>query len=389
MSKRSRRGNGDGTVRERKRGGRTIGWEVVITYTDLETGLSRRKSLSAPTRPAALARRKEFEQELARMGGLPNQERTVGQVLMAWLDAKRVRVAKKSLEDYTRVVEKRLMPALGSVPLARLKPADVERMMRRLVEEQKPAEANRALSRLRMALRFAVDHGWVAANVAERCHPVSVAVQEHRIWQPDEALNFLRSIEGRREHAMYAVFLATGMRSGEVRGLKWQDVDLQGGTIHVRRQWLEAAKAAESDFAAPKRGSAREIRLGAELVTLLKQHQARLNEEREGLGELWNELDLVFPSITGTPILATNLHRQFKAAAKAAGVPEIRIHDLRDTAASTMLATGTPLPLVAKILGHKDTSITLKKYTHVLDRQREQHPVSHAIYHVVQEDQAK
>lgn len=380
MTRKTRRGNGEGTVRERRKEGRTIGWEVVVTYTDLETGLTRRKSLSAKTRPAALARKKEFERELQRMGGLPSQERTVAHVLESWLDEKSLRVGLKSMEDYTRVVEKRLKPALGAVPVARLKLTDVERMMRQLVENGKPGEANRALARLRMALKYAVAHGWVASNVAEQGRNVPVVKVEHGIWQPDQVRKFLAAMEGSRNHVMYAVFLATGMRSGEVRGLRWQDVDLKAGVIHVRQQWQEAAKAAESRFAPPKRGSARRIHIQADLIALLKAHRTRVREEQEDLDDRWADFDLVFPTENGTPILATNLIRQFKADARAAGVPEIRVHDMRDTAASTMLASGTPLTVVAEILGHKDTHITLQKYTHVIDQQRQAHPVGHAMY---------
>lgn len=379
MSK-GRRGNGEGSVRERKRGGKTVGWEVIVSYTDLETGLTRRKSLSAKSRPAALARKRAFEQELEKLGGLPNQERTVEQLLDAWLDSARLRVGIKTLEDYTRIADTRLKPSLGSVAVTKLKLGDVEKMMRGLVDAGKPNEANRALGRLRMALDFAVKHDWVAANVAARCKSVPASIKEHAIWQPDEVRHFLAAMAGSRDHAMYALFLSTGMRSGEVRGLRWRDTDLEKQVIHVRQQWLEAAKAAESRFAPPKRGGTRSIHIQGDLVDLLKAHKLTQEAERAKLGDVWRDFDLVFPSVVGTPMLATNLLRQFKADAAAAGLPVIRIHDMRDTAASTMLASGTPLTLVAEILGHQDTHVTLKKYAHVLDQQRTAHPVGYAMY---------
>lgn len=380
MTKNKRRGNGEGTIRERVRDGKVIGWEALISYIDLETGLVRRKSLSAKTRPAVLARKKAFEQELEKLGGLPSQERTVAHLLDEWLNSVRMRVGLKTLEDYTRIVETRLKPALGEIPITKLKLVDIEKMARKLVEAGKPNEANRAVARLRMALSYAVEHDWIASNVAERYKPVPVPAKHHGIWQPDQVRTFLEVMQGHKEHVMYTVFLTTGMRSAEVRGLRWKDINLTDRTIHVRQQWLEAAKASESRFAPPKRGSARHIHIQEGLVQLLLQHRARQEAERAELGEAWVDFDLVFPSAIGTPMLSTNLLRQFKKDTELAGLPVIRVHDMRDTAASVMLASGTPLTLVSEILGHQDTSVTLKKYVHVLDQQRAAYPVGQAMY---------
>ncbi|MGX9687050.1 tyrosine-type recombinase/integrase [Deinococcus wulumuqiensis] len=118
----------------------------------------------------------------------------------------------------------------------------------------------------------------------------------------------------------------------------------------------------------------------ADLVGLLRAHKARQDAEKAELEAFWADFDLVFPTTVGTPMLSTNLLRQFKEDATAAGLPIIRVHDMRDTAASMMLASGTPLTLVSEILGHQDTSVTLKKYAHVLDQQRAAHPVGQAMY---------
>ncbi|MGX9687048.1 site-specific integrase [Deinococcus wulumuqiensis] len=261
MAKTGRRANGEGALRERKKNGVTIGWEAAVTFTDLETGLNRRKWLSAKTRREALIRKKAFEQQLEKMGGLPSQERTVAHLLDEWLASVRMRVGLKTMEDYTRIVETRLKPALGEIQLTKLKLVDVEKMARKLVEQGKPNEANRAVARLRMALTYAVERDWVASNVATRHKPVPVPAKDHGIWQPDQVRTFLSFTANQREHAMYTLFLTTGMRSGEVRGLRWKDVDLKRGIIHVRQQWLEAAKASESRFAPPKRDHTRSIHI--------------------------------------------------------------------------------------------------------------------------------
>ena len=100
--------------------------------------------------------------------------------------------------------------------ITKLKLVDIEKMARKLVEAGKPNEANRAVARLRMALSYAVEHDWIASNVAERYKPVPVPAKHHGIWQPDQVRTFLEVMQGHKEHVMYTVFLTTGMRSAEV-----------------------------------------------------------------------------------------------------------------------------------------------------------------------------
>ncbi|MPY66375.1 site-specific integrase [Deinococcus sp. SDU3-2] len=200
------------------------------------------------------------------------------------------------------------------------------------------------------------------------------------VWQPDQVQTFLKVTRDTREHALYCVLLATGMRSGEVRGLRWQDVDLEQGLVRVEQQYVETAKSANNHFGPPKRDSRRTIRIGPDLVSILRAHRQRQQEERDTAEDFWQAHDLVFSTTLGTPISASNLARVFKTHVEVAKLPLIRVHDLRDTAASNMLASGTELPLVAEILGHKDASVTLRKYTHVLEGQREARRVGLGIY---------
>ena len=371
-----RRPNNDGTYRVRRNAqGRITSHQVAVSYTDLETGHRARRWFSAKTQREAVELARAFREQVAQLGGLPNQERTVALYLRDWLDGRRHDLKPKTVQDYERVVERLLIPALGKVPLAKLTPMDVNRMVTNLVRAGKPGEAQRALNRLKLALSEAQRLMLVSVNAAERVKPPKVSQTEHSIWQPAEIQRFLEFTRDDRLHALYAVLVSTGLRSGEARGLFWTDLDMVGRALNVERQYVEMSRAADHHFALPKRDSRRAIPLSDDLLNILENHRRRQEEERAVAGVVWQHPDLMFTTTVGSPISSTNLLRAFKRHSEQAGVPIIRLHDLRDTAASMMLASGIPLPHVAELLGHRDSSMTLRKYTHAIASERTRYRV--------------
>ena len=151
---------------------------------------------------------------------------------------------------------------------------------------------------------------------------------------------------------------------GELLALNWEDVDLEAGTIQVRRTLSEARSG--RIFEAPKSGKGRSIRLTRRATAALRNHRKRQLEERMKLAGLWTDHGLVFTSGVGTPLLGGNLNRSFKAMLRRAGLPEIRFHDLRHTCATLLLRQGVNPKFVQELLGHADISLTLNVYSHVL-----------------------
>jgi integrase len=171
-------------------------------------------------------------------------------------------------------------------------------------------------------------------------------------------------ISGDRLEALYVVAVTTGMRRGELQGLKWEDVDLEAGTLQVRRTLSEPKGG--WIFEAPKSGKGRNIRLTRKATAGLREHRRRQLEERMEHGALWQDHGLVFPSGIGTPTLGGNLNRAFKALLKRAGLPAVRFHDLSHTCATLLLRQGVNPKYVQELLGHADISLTLNVYSHVL-----------------------
>ena len=188
----------------------------------------------------------------------------------------------------------------------------------------------------------------------------------------EQARTFLKACEGHRYEALYVLALATGMRRGELLALKWGDVDLDGGGLQIQRN-LQSTSAGYV-FARPKtKRSRRRIALSTSVIAALRYHRAQQEEERLKLGEAWANLDLVFPNAVGRLYEASNfVRRQFKPLLRRAGLPVIRFHDLRHTAATLLLARAVNPKVVSEMLGHSNVSITLNIYGHVFPHMQQE-----------------
>ena len=187
-----------------------------------------------------------------------------------------------------------------------------------------------------------------------------------RPLSPEQARRLLEAARGDRLEALYVLAVHCGLRQGELLGLRWEDVDLEAGTLHVRRT-LTLAKDGPK-FMAPKTAkSRRQIRFTTGAVEALKRHHDRQFEECTRLTGLWQDYGLVFATTIGTPINPRNLTgRSFKPLLKQAGLPDIRFHDLRHTCATLLLREGVNVKVVSEMLGHASIIITLNTYSHVL-----------------------
>jgi integrase len=182
---------------------------------------------------------------------------------------------------------------------------------------------------------------------------------------PEQARLFLGSVRGDRLEALYTVGLALGLRQGEILGLRWSDVDLDGGELRVA-QALQRVNG-RLQFVEPKSiTSRRTVRLPNTVIRALRSHRVRQLEERLLAPDRWEKSDLVFTTSFGSPLDGRSVTRRFQAALEKAGLPRLRFHDLRHTAASIMLAQGISPRVVMETLGHSQISLTMNTYSHVM-----------------------
>jgi integrase len=187
--------------------------------------------------------------------------------------------------------------------------------------------------------------------------------KEVKLMTPTEVKALLSGASGDRLEALYVVAVHTGLRQGELLGLKWGDVNLEAGTLSVQR-----SLATDGTFNPPKRNkSRRTVKLTAQAAEALTSHKAAQNEERLKLGSLWEDHDLVFPNGLGKPMDADNLyHRGFKPLLKRVGLSGFTFHSLRHTCATLLLSKNVNPKIVQEMLGHATISQTMDTYSHVM-----------------------
>jgi|SRR5579875_97391 integrase len=221
---------------------------------------------------------------------------------------------------------------------------------------------------LHKAFADAVDLGLLPSNPAERAKPPKpnrMRASEMRCWDADQLGDFLAHIEGHRLRVAFYLAAMTGMRRGEVLGLRWCDIDMEASRLAVRHTLVPVGYQVKDST--PKTHQARVIDLDAGTVAELRAHSERQEEERRAWGPGYQGgHDLVFRREDGSPVHPHSLSQAFEALVRSSGLPRIRLHDLRHSHASIALRAGVPVKVVSERLGHEDPAFTLKQYAHVI-----------------------
>jgi len=197
--------------------------------------------------------------------------------------------------------------------------------------------------------------------------------KEMETWTSEEAQRFLATAAthaNRTYGPIWLVSLATGMRRGELLGLRWQDVDWEGRMLRVR-QAVGVVRGRVGQKPLKNRSSRRDVLVAPQVITALREQRASQNEWRLRLGADWQDHDLIFCSDIGTPINPPNLWRHYQTVLRAAGVPRIRIHDQRHTHVTWALEEGADLKAVSERVGHGNTRITADLYQHITRKLQE------------------
>lgn len=218
---------------------------------------------------------------------------------------------------------------------------------------------------LRKALQQSVRDDVLPRNVCDAVKPPRRVKKEMRPLTPEQAKTLLEAARGDRLEALYILAITADLREGELLGLRWEDVNLEGRVLRVRRQ-LTRTKDGLS-FTTPKRGKTRVVRLTCPAIVALIAHQKMQCRDRTNAEPLWQNPALVFTSTAGTPVDVGNLtYRSFRPLLMRAGLPQIRFHDLRHTCATLLLPKGTHPKIVQEMLGHATITQTMDTYSHVL-----------------------
>ncbi len=284
--------------------------------------------------------------------------------LPRWLEIKHTQLRPATCELYEDIARNYILPALGKIKLSDLTPGMVQSLVDQLVSAHHGARTIQ-LTRgiLHGCLAHALRLGLVSRNVASLTLPPKVKKKPFTIWTESQVSAFLASIAGNRNENLFYLALATGMRQGELLGLHWSDIDWRGQRLQIIQQASDR-RGGGFEFTPPKseRGR-RAILLGDNIIQRLHHQQTLVDTARAFARQRWKENDLVFPSTVGTPQGSANLSREFKRLAQRAGLPRIRFHDMRHTAASIMLSNNIPPVIAAGILG-QSLAVLMDTYAH-------------------------
>lgn len=293
-----------------------------------------------------------------------------GDFMRQWLEDKAAQIRPSTLRSYRWLVEQHIIPQLGHHELTKLRPQHLQKFYTDLRNREKPL-SNRSIqyahTLIHEALDRAVKWGLVSRNVADAVDPPRPDHGKGTTWTVEQAIAFLRANEQAepRYYAAFVLAIMTGLRKGEILGLKWADIDFDNRVIQVNRTltWIGGNPV----FQEPKTDrSRRTVALPVQAIQALRAHRANQAHERLLMGASYEDSDLVFARPDGRPVYTRTFDDAWYRALQRADVPRIRFHDLRHTHASLLLQQGVHPKIVSERLGHSTVSITLDTYSHVI-----------------------
>jgi integrase len=398
--KQKRRSAGEGTIFWREDRQRWVA-EIPIGV-DSKTGKMKYKTVYGKSEQDVKEKKKKIELEMGLGLKIESKKTTFGEWLDLWLDTyKKDSLRPTTYSNYKRLIQVHLKPHLGGVALKDLQTNQLQRLFNRLFKKgrvQKYEGAPAGLSRRTVelvrtianaALEQAVIEDLILKNPCKGTVLPKEEEEESKEVEPftrEEVTKFLNSIKHDRLYAAYYLLAMTGARRGEILGLKWSDIeldgdktwsddDLEGGKMHIQRSLCEVEDKEtgklKKEFQPPKtKKSNRIFPLIPEVVAVLKSHRAKQAEEKLFFGGEYHNEDLVFATEDGERLWPRNFHRSYTRHLKNAGIPHKKPHTLRHTFCTLLLEAGEELKNVQELVGHSRLSTTADIYSHVLEKQK-------------------
>lgn len=325
-----RRANGEGNIRKRSDGR----WEGRYTAgRDQDTGKVIYKNVLAKTQKECKVKLQRAIEENVKVDAIRAEQYTVGQWLNVWFEnCAKIKVRPSSHKTYRGYIDNHIKPSIGKIPLGKLSSLDLQKLYKKLLSggrveriefKSQPkglsAKTVRNINQvISSAMNFAIEQKLISANPTDGCALPKLEHREMKTLPTEQLASFLHEARESGMFEMYYIELATGLRRGELLGLKWEDIDLERGTIQVRRQ-IARIDGEVVEALLKTKNSYRSVSIGQDAVEILKEQREKTNSE------------YVFPSPTGGPISPDSVLHMLHRVLKRAGLPRIRLHDMRHT----------------------------------------------------------
>jgi len=342
-------------------------WEARLLL-GYEGGKRKWKFFHAKTKEEVAVKLREAQSLQDKGINIAPERQTVEQFLWHWFETVvKLRNRPKTISSYEQLIRCHLVPGLGRHVLQKLTPQYVQAFLNEKFRSGLSARTVQYLrGLLRCALNDAVRWDLLHRNVAALAQPPKAERKEMRALSPDEAKQLLEAVKGNRYECFFVLPMATGLRIGESLGLMWEDVDFDAATLTVKKQ-LQRVTGAKPELVNLKTDrSRRTLPVPPFALDALREHRGRQLEERLWNLDCWRDIGLVFTTQVGTPADERVIRRELKTILEGAGLPPMRVHDLRHTCATLLLARNVNPRIVQEILGHSQIALTLGTYSHVL-----------------------
>ncbi len=356
MARARRAANGDGSIYQRadKR------WCASYVVD------GKRRYIYGKTHQEAREKLRKAQQEHKEGTHVEPSRLKVKDYLEHWLSIHGPSIKDSTCTNYRYQLDAHLMGTLGHIPLQKLSTDQIQTCYAGLLEEGLKASTVHSLNIIfKAALNDAVKLGKIGRNP---CTKVKLPRREKHEMTPftqEQTQILLQAARGHKLECLVTLALATGMRQGELLALHWSDIDVEQKTVQVRRSLSYVPNKGLSEQEPKTASSRRSITLPSFALEALKVHRTALKEARVHAGAKWQKKDLVFCNRNGDYLWPVNLQRAFKQLLHDAGLPAIRFHDLRHTAAVALIMKGVHAKVIQEILGHSSITITMDIYGHV------------------------
>lgn len=288
-----------------------------------------------------------------------------------WFLTKQNSIGIQTAKVYKYYLQGRIIPVLGNYAISKLTTIQLQSFINSLSEEGlSSATVKKIYEVIRNSLEHAVDFELISKNPTLKIKLPKANKKEMNVWDEEEVNRFLKVAKEDPAYIVFYLALTTGMRQGELLGLRWKDLNLEKGLLNIKQTLSHDGKTFLSG--AKTKSSLRTINLSLSSIKVLITRKLTVSKEKLSLGPIYQDFDLVACTQHGTPLNPANIRRTIKRLIKMAEVPEIRFHDLRHTHATLLLSNGVHVKVISERLGHSNIKVTLDTYSHVLPSMQEE-----------------
>ena len=376
----NKRANGEGSINKYIVNGVNKGWRASISAGRDENGKLIRKQFYGKTQKEVKEKLEEYKKQLS-LGALPNDDKlTLEQWYYTWLFDYRIKDLKpKSFEKYEGIYRNYIKDTqLGRLKLKDLRATHLQKYYNDLMDkDKKPTSTIKGLNtRLKPCLAEAEKQGYIQKNYCKLVTlPKDNTSREIKVLTPEQQKSFIAVLVGHELEMLFLTALSTGLRLGEILGLKWSDIDFNTGILTVNRTLQRVTEIDRNGNRKSKvieqlpktKNSIRTIPLPKNMLAKLKDHKVHQSKNKLQIGELYSNNDYVFCDKLGYPLDDKRPNRNLKSILNKLGIDPLKFHGLRHTYATRLFEAGVPPKTVQVLMGHYDISITMDIYTHVME----------------------